>query len=118
MKLRGEEFTQLRHCVWDSLGFIVEQLRAAHSPDDQFAAVDAAKGAVHQLRSRLARDERLCAQVALCFPFSPFACQTDWQDRWVELAKLPAGVFAVEADRIIEALEQLREIISQLQESD
>jgi hypothetical protein len=118
MRLHGEEFTRLRHCVWDSLGFIAEQLQEALSPTDQFAAVDAAKGVVRKLQSRLTRDERLCAHVACCLPFSPYLFQPDWQDRWMELAELPSSIFSIEACRIVESLEQLRETIRQLPESD
>jgi hypothetical protein len=118
MRQYGEEFAQIRFCVWDSLGFIVEQLQKALSPTDQFAAVDAAREAVRQLQSRLTRDERLCAHVAWCLPFSPYLSQPDWQDRWMELAKSPPATFAIEARRIIEGLDQLREVIHQLPDSD
>jgi hypothetical protein len=119
MRLYGDEFVQLRHCVWDAIGFIIEQLQEALShPTDQFAAVDAARGAIRQLQSRLARDGRLHAHTAWCISFNPYVFEPDWQDRWMELANKPTSAFATEARQLIEDLEQLRESIRRLPKSN
>jgi hypothetical protein len=92
---------------------MVEQLESAMSPSDQLAGVDAARGVIPYLRSRLAEDNLVAARVALSVPFGRYVEQ-DWEAVWKELANEPPNIYAEGSARLIECLRDLQSTISQL----
>jgi hypothetical protein len=113
-RIHGDEFDQLKRCVCDLLDFMVEQLEAAHSPDDQFAAVTAASGVIPYLKSLYMRDYLICARVALL----DHGKGVTSQNLWADLAKMSASDFANTAGPLIENIKALRDNIRQLPGSD
>ncbi|MCP3459730.1 hypothetical protein [Bradyrhizobium sp. CCGUVB23] len=109
--------TKLRHCIEDTLTFLIEQLKQAMSPADQFAAVTVAKAVIPLLASHLREDQRSNAHLAFSYPFGDYIAQPDWSDRWDDLAGMPPPLFAQTAS-VIDCLGECINQIAQLPASD
>ena len=100
----------LRPWLLDSLDFMIEQLKSAKSPEDQFAGTDAAMGLIPFLRRRLKEDENLSAQFALAFRILIDA--DHYKSVWTAKANLAPDDFSKWADELIGDLKALRDIVA------
>jgi hypothetical protein len=102
---------ELRRCVQDLLGVIVEQLELARSPSDQFAGVDAAHGAVRDLRSKLEQDSEMLARVIFAIPLSQYLYSPFADEHWKELASESPPNFAKSADELVASVRMVKAAI-------
>ena len=91
------------------MDFIAEQIEQARFPSDQFAAVDAARGVIPFMKSRLAEDEVLLTTFMLVFGELMFVGH--WEETWTRIAKESADQFVKSADDIIGAIDALRAVL-------
>ena len=92
--------TDLRACLLDLLNFIAEQVeQAKRDPAEQYVAVDAARGVIPLMRSRLTEDNYL--KTIFMLTFDQQVEEPWWRDWWENFAKLTPEEFSKEADKLL-----------------
>ena len=100
----------LRPWLLDSLGFMIEQLESAKSPEDQLAGTDAAMGLIPFLRCRLKEDQNLSAQSA--WGLHIYIDADHYKSVWTAKANLAPDEFSKWADELIGDLKALRDVVA------
>ncbi|WP_029582721.1 hypothetical protein [Bradyrhizobium sp. URHD0069] len=100
----------LRPWLLDSLDFMIEQLKSAKSPEDQFAGTDAAMGFIPFLRCRLKEDIYLGAQFTWALHI--WVDADHYKSVWVAMADSPPDEFSKAADELIDTLAVLKGIVA------
>ena len=110
--------TDLRACLLDLLNFIAEQIeRAKCGPAEQYIAVDAARGVIPLMKSRLTEDDYL--KTIFMLTFNQQVEEPWWREWWENLAKLTPQEFSIEADKLLNpgtgSIAALRQVLTQPQ---
>ncbi len=100
----------LRPWLLDSLGFMMEQLESAKSPQDQIAGTDAAMGIIPFLRCRLREDAFLAAHFALLL--EALIDADHYKRIWTSMANSKPEEFKKSADEILDRLAVLKGIVA------
>ncbi len=94
----------------DVMDFMIEQITCSRSDFDRAAAIDAARGAVPLLKSRLWENQSIGAVVTLS-PLEIWLLSPHWQDNWSNLAIESTDQFRKSADTLVENLTVVKDAI-------
>jgi len=96
----NKSHTEVRACLLDLLNFIAEQIeRARNDHTEQHIAIDAARGVIPFIQSRLKEDDFL--QTIFMLTFDQQVTAPQWRHWWETLSKLSPQEFSKEADTLL-----------------